>query len=74
MALADELKIVACLLKDATQVWRERLARFNSKTNALLDVYRYDDGHNLSHLTSKLNTQWTKLNDALCIRRAVKHF
>lgn len=58
-------------MEEATQVWRERLARFNVKSNALLDSHRYDDGHNLSHLRSKLNTQWTKFNDALCIRRAV---
>lgn len=32
---------------------------------SLLDIYRRDDGHNLSHLSSKLNTQWTKFNDQL---------
>lgn len=37
----------------------------------LLDTHRRDNGHNLSHLSSKLNTQWTKFNDQLRIRRAV---
>lgn len=37
----------------------------------MLDIHRRDNGHELSHLSSKLNTQWTKFNDQLRIRRAV---
>lgn len=58
-------------LASELDVWKEKLSEMNRVSNQLLDVYRRDDGHNLSHLSSKLNTQWTKFNDQLRIRRAV---
>lgn len=54
--------------------WKGKMKQFNEKSNELLDVFRRDDGHNLSHYSSKLNTQWTKFNDSLRIRRAVNYF
>ena len=51
--------------------WKEEVERFNSRSNQLLDEHRRDDGHNVSHMASRLNTQWTKFNEALMIRRAM---
>uniref|UniRef100_A0A915DTQ2 Dystrophin n=1 Tax=Ditylenchus dipsaci TaxID=166011 RepID=A0A915DTQ2_9BILA len=69
-ALKDQLQLIT-YLHDQAEVWKEEMKSFNDRSNELLDVYRRDDGHNLSHLASKLNTQWTKFNDSLRIRRAV---
>ncbi|VDN40550.1 unnamed protein product, partial [Gongylonema pulchrum] len=48
-----------------------KMDELNKRGNALLDRYRADEGHNLSHATSKLNTLWSKFNDNVRIRRAV---
>ncbi|VDD91132.1 unnamed protein product [Enterobius vermicularis] len=50
---------------------KEKIAEMNSRSNTLLDTYRFDEGHNLSHATSRINNLWSKFNDNLRIRRAV---
>lgn len=42
---------------------KAKMDELNKRGNALLDRYRADEGHNLSHATSKLNTLWSKFND-----------
>uniref|UniRef100_A0A1I8AEX5 KASH domain-containing protein n=1 Tax=Steinernema glaseri TaxID=37863 RepID=A0A1I8AEX5_9BILA len=42
---------------------RAKMTELNKISNELLDEYRKDEGHNLSHHTSKINMQWTKFND-----------
>ncbi|KAI1731518.1 EF hand domain-containing protein [Ditylenchus destructor] len=69
-ALEEQLQLVATL-DDESKEWKDKMKHFNDRSNEMLDGYRRDDGHNLSHLASKLNTQWTKFNDSLRIRRAV---
>ena len=51
--------------------WKEKMQNFNLYSNEMLDAFHRDDGHNFSHLSSRLNTKWTKFNEALQIRRAV---
>ena len=68
--LAEQLQLCDQLGAEL-DIWKEKLQEMNRLSNQLLDIYRRDDGHNLSHLSSKLNTQWTKFNDQLRIRRAV---
>ncbi|KAM3720398.1 Dystrophin-1 [Dirofilaria immitis] len=48
-----------------------KMDELNELSNALLDNYRADEGHNLSHTISKLNALWSKFNDNVRIRRAV---
>ncbi|VDO41346.1 unnamed protein product [Onchocerca flexuosa] len=50
---------------------KSRMDELNERSNALLDNYRADEGHNLSHTISKLNALWSKFNDNVRIRRAV---
>lgn len=69
-ALEEQLQLVATLDEESKD-WKDKMKHFNDRSNEMLDGYRRDDGHNLSHLASKLNTQWTKFNDSLRIRRAV---
>jgi hypothetical protein len=68
--LAEQLELCEALANEL-DAWKEKLKEMNRVSNELLDIHRRDDGHNLSHLSSKLNTQWTKFNDQLRIRRAV---
>ncbi|KAL7074907.1 hypothetical protein ACQ4LE_005861, partial [Meloidogyne hapla] len=68
--LSEQLDLCNQLTADSDQ-WEEKLREMNRISNHLLEIYRRDDGHNLSHLNSKLNTQWTKFNDQLRIRRSV---
>lgn len=68
--LAEQLELCD-QLSHQSEHWKEKLHEMNGISNELLDIYRRDDGHNLSQLSSKLNTQWTKFNDQLRIRRAV---
>lgn len=42
---------------------RSKMDELNERSNALLDNYRADEGHNLSHTISKLNALWSKFND-----------
>lgn len=42
---------------------REKMAELNNRSDALLDEFRVDEGHNLSHITSKMNTLWSRFND-----------
>lgn len=44
---------------------KEKIAEMNSRSNTLLDTYRFDEGHNLSHATSRINNLWSKFNDKL---------
>ncbi|VDO20139.1 unnamed protein product [Brugia timori] len=48
-----------------------KMDELNECSNALLDNYRADEGHNLSHTISRLNALWSKFNDNVRIRRAV---
>uniref|UniRef100_A0A1I7SAC8 Dystrophin n=1 Tax=Bursaphelenchus xylophilus TaxID=6326 RepID=A0A1I7SAC8_BURXY len=50
---------------------KAQMEQLNLRSNEMIDKFIYDDNHTLSQLTSKLNTQWTKFNESLCIRRAV---
>ncbi|VDM97496.1 unnamed protein product [Thelazia callipaeda] len=50
---------------------KKMMDELNERSNALLDHYRADEGHNLSHTISKLNALWSKFNDNVRIRRAV---
>ena len=68
--LAEQLELCSQLTNEL-DIWKEKLQEMNRISNQLLDIYRRDDGHNLSHLSSKLNTQWAKFNEQLHIRRAV---
>lgn len=68
--LSEQLEICNELDSDSNQ-WAEKLKEMNKISNQLLDIYRRDDGHNLSHLNSKLHTQWAKFNDQLRIRKSV---
>lgn len=40
-----------------------KMDELNKRSNTLLDNYRADEGHNLSHIISKLNALWSKFND-----------
>lgn len=42
---------------------KQKMNEINQRSNEMLEAFHRDDGHNLSHLTSKLNTLWTKFND-----------
>uniref|UniRef100_A0A915LN16 Dystrophin n=1 Tax=Meloidogyne javanica TaxID=6303 RepID=A0A915LN16_MELJA len=68
--LSEQLDLINQLTAESDQ-WEEKLREMNRISNQLLEIYRRDDGHNLSHLNSKLNTQWAKFNDQLRIRRSV---
>lgn len=70
MGINEEILVGEKLFKQL-DYWKDNMKQFNEKSNELLDIYRRDDGHNLSHYSSKLNTQWTKFNDSLRIQRAV---
>ncbi|KAI6226090.1 Discontinuous actin hexagon [Aphelenchoides besseyi] len=58
-------------LVDGLEQTKQQIAALNGQSNHLLDLYSRDDGHTLSHVTSKINTQWTKFNDSVRIRRAM---
>lgn len=60
--LRTELKEVQ-QVTEAVDEMKAKMDDLNKKSNYLLDKYRADEGHNLSHATSKLNTLWTKFND-----------
>uniref|UniRef100_A0A914HK11 Dystrophin n=1 Tax=Globodera rostochiensis TaxID=31243 RepID=A0A914HK11_GLORO len=68
--LIEQLELCDKLV-DELNNWKSKLQELNRVSNQLLDTHRRDNGHNLSHQSSKLNTQWTKFNDQLRIRRAV---
>uniref|UniRef100_A0A183C715 Calponin-homology (CH) domain-containing protein n=1 Tax=Globodera pallida TaxID=36090 RepID=A0A183C715_GLOPA len=68
--LIEQLELCDQLV-DELNNWKSKLQELNRVSNQLLDTHRRDNGHNLSHQSSKLNTQWTKFNDQLRIRRAV---
>uniref|UniRef100_A0A0N5ALC9 Nesprin-1 n=1 Tax=Syphacia muris TaxID=451379 RepID=A0A0N5ALC9_9BILA len=50
---------------------KEKMVELNNRSNILLDVYKFDERHNLSHATSRINNLWSKFNDNLRNRRAV---
>lgn len=68
--LRAELKEVIEMTEKVSEV-KAKMAELNARSNALLDEFRADEGHNLSHITSKMNTLWSKFNDNIRIRRAV---
>ncbi|KAK0429407.1 hypothetical protein QR680_011365 [Steinernema hermaphroditum] len=69
-ALKSELERVESWVEQLEGM-RAKMSDLNKVSNELLDEYRKDEGHNLSHQTSKINMQWTKFNDNIRIRRAV---
>ncbi|TKR92162.1 hypothetical protein L596_006870 [Steinernema carpocapsae] len=69
-ALKTELERVESWVEQLEGM-RTKMTDLNKTSNELLDEYRKDEGHNLSHQTSKINMQWTKFNDNIRIRRAV---
>ncbi|VDK43703.1 unnamed protein product [Anisakis simplex] len=69
-ALRSELKDVE-QISEGIEEMRNKMTELNARSNALLDEFRADEGHNLSHSTSKMNTLWSKFNDNIRIRRAV---
>jgi hypothetical protein len=62
VTLGLELRAVNGLM-DGLEHIKAQISTLNSQSNKLLDLYSRDDSHTLSHLTSKINTQWTKFND-----------
>ncbi|KAL3082936.1 hypothetical protein niasHS_010738 [Heterodera schachtii] len=68
--LTEQLELCEQLV-DELNSWKSKLQELNRISNQQLDTHRRDNGHNLSHQSSKLNAQWTKFNDQLRIRRAV---
>ncbi|CAD5206423.1 unnamed protein product [Bursaphelenchus okinawaensis] len=70
VTLENELKNVNALTENLENV-KEQMEQLNQRSNDIIDRFVYDDNHTLSQLTSKLNTQWTKFNESVCIRRAV---
>lgn len=69
-ALELELRSVNGLV-DGLEHTKQQISALNSQSNKLLDLFSRDDNHTLSHTTSVINTQWTKFNDNVRIRRAV---
>lgn len=69
-ALDVELKNITVLANQLDH-YKEQLSQLNAKSNRMIDTFRLDENHVLSQITSKINTQWTKFNEGLCIRRAV---
>ncbi|KHN71388.1 Dystrophin-1, partial [Toxocara canis] len=61
-ALRAELKEVE-QISDSIDEMKSKMTELNTRSNALLDEFRADEGHNLSHSTSKMNTLWSKFND-----------
>lgn len=62
-ALKEELTSVQQLFSSLDNT-RARIAELHSRSLELLEQYgTADQGHNLSHLTSRINMAWTKLND-----------
>lgn len=62
VTLGLELRAVNGLV-DGLEHTKQQISALNSQSNKLLDLYTRDDSHTLSHMTSKINTQWTKFND-----------
>lgn len=60
--LKQELKKVQEIAETAGEM-KLKMDELNERSNALLDNYRADEGHNLSHAISKLNALWSKFND-----------
>uniref|UniRef100_A0A915ACG1 Dystrophin n=1 Tax=Parascaris univalens TaxID=6257 RepID=A0A915ACG1_PARUN len=69
-ALRAELKEVEGI-SGGIEEMKNKMAELNVRSNALLDEFRADEGHNLSHSISKMNTLWSKFNDNIRIRHAV---
>uniref|UniRef100_A0A914R6W0 Dystrophin n=1 Tax=Parascaris equorum TaxID=6256 RepID=A0A914R6W0_PAREQ len=63
-ALRAELKEVEGI-SGGIEEMKNKMAELNVRSNALLDEFRADEGHNLSHSISKMNTLWSKFNDKL---------
>uniref|UniRef100_A0A0R3S4A8 Dystrophin n=1 Tax=Elaeophora elaphi TaxID=1147741 RepID=A0A0R3S4A8_9BILA len=68
--LKQELAEIQGIAETAGEM-RLKMDELNERSNALLDNYRADEGHSLSHAISKLNALWSKFNDNVRIRRAV---
>ncbi|EFO24688.2 utrophin [Loa loa] len=68
--LKQELSEIQGIAETAREM-KLKMDELNERSNALLDNYRADEGHNLSHTISKLNALWSKFNDNVRIRRAV---
>uniref|UniRef100_F1KPP3 Dystrophin-1 n=1 Tax=Ascaris suum TaxID=6253 RepID=F1KPP3_ASCSU len=69
-ALRAELKEVEGI-SGGIEEMKNKMTELNVRSNALLDEFRADEGHNLSHSISKMNTLWSKFNDNIRIRHAV---
>ncbi|KAL3998482.1 EF hand family protein [Acanthocheilonema viteae] len=68
--LKEELNKIQGIVETAGEM-KLKMDELNERSNALLNNYRADEGHNLSHTISKLNALWSKFNDNVRIRRAV---
>lgn len=60
--LKEELSEIHGIAGTAAEM-KLKMDELNERSNALLDNYRADEGHNLSHAISKLNALWSKFND-----------
>uniref|UniRef100_A0A913HW11 Calponin-homology (CH) domain-containing protein n=1 Tax=Strongyloides stercoralis TaxID=6248 RepID=A0A913HW11_STRER len=70
IALKEQLRAVNMLM-DQLKEYKQKMKKVNKMSDDLLDNYKIDDGHNLSHIISKLNTKWNKFNDNIRVRKAV---
>uniref|UniRef100_A0A0N5BAQ1 Dystrophin n=1 Tax=Strongyloides papillosus TaxID=174720 RepID=A0A0N5BAQ1_STREA len=70
IALKEQLQAVDMVI-DQLSEYKNKMKRVNKMSDELLDSYKIDDGHNLSHIISKLNTKWSKFNDNIRVRKAV---
>ncbi|CEF68324.1 Discontinuous actin hexagon [Strongyloides ratti] len=70
IALKEQLRAVDITI-DQLKEYKQKMKKVNKMSDDLLDNYKIDDGHNLSHIISKLNTKWNKFNDNIRVRKAV---
>uniref|UniRef100_A0A0N4ZFM9 Dystrophin n=1 Tax=Parastrongyloides trichosuri TaxID=131310 RepID=A0A0N4ZFM9_PARTI len=70
IALKEQLQAVDMIMEQLKE-YKYKMKKVNKMSDDLLDNYKIDDGHNLSHITSKLNTKWSKFNDNIRVRKAV---
>uniref|UniRef100_A0AC35U142 Dystrophin n=1 Tax=Rhabditophanes sp. KR3021 TaxID=114890 RepID=A0AC35U142_9BILA len=70
IALREQLSAVDAILTTSDE-YKKKMMTMNKQSNELLDKYKRDEAHNISHLTSKLNTKWSKFIDNIRVRKAV---